>query len=109
MAGLVGYVHVEGPNGMTAFGPGDEVPEWAARKMGAHCFEDGEHPYPEDPEPVQPPADPPTPVGAPPKAGPGSTKDAWTAYAAALEVDITACGTRDEIVAAVAEAGHPVE
>jgi hypothetical protein len=45
MGRLVSYVHVEGPDGMVAFGPDDEVPEWAARKMGAHCFEDGEHPY----------------------------------------------------------------
>lgn len=49
MSALVSHVHVFDDEGDThVFGPEDDVPEWAARKMGAHCFEDGEHPYPED-------------------------------------------------------------
>lgn len=48
-AKLVSYVHVFDDEGNAhAFGPDDDVPEWAARKMGAHVFEGGEHPHPED-------------------------------------------------------------
>lgn len=25
-----------------SFGPGDDVPDWAAKQMGDHCFTDGE-------------------------------------------------------------------
>lgn len=106
MAALVGTVLVHDGDKAHWFGPSDQVPEWALRKMGTHCFEDGEHPLAGAPEPdIEPPA----PPAVPAKAGPNSSKDAWAAYAQALEVDITACGTRDAIIAAVADAGHPVE
>lgn len=47
--------------------------------------------------------------GPPPKAGRGSGKEAWAAYAEKLDVDVDADATRDDIVAAVAAAGHPVD
>jgi hypothetical protein len=50
MADLVSYVHVVDENdNSVAFGPGDDVPAWAVKQMGAHCFEGGEHPAPEKP------------------------------------------------------------
>jgi len=103
MSKLVSYVHMEGPSGLVAFGPDDDVPEWAARKMGAHCFEDGEHPFPDEPE------EPSDSDGPPAKAGPKSSKEAWAAYAEQVGVDVSGAGSRDEIITAVSAAGHPVE
>lgn len=115
MGALNTTVHVKDPNGgFAAFGPGDEVPEWAARQMGAHCFEDGVHPYADEPEAdeavgeSEPENERPT-VEIPAKAGPKASKDAWVDYANSLGVDVAGCGTRDEVIAAVADAGHPVE
>lgn len=99
----------------TVFGPGDDVPDWALAQMGPHCFEDGEHPKPElltgknaeAAAAAAPPADrePGTP---PPMKGTGSGRDNWAAYAD--EVDVQAKGLkRDEIIAAISAAGHPVE
>lgn len=47
----------------------------------------------------------------PPQSGNGSGKAAWVAYAASLDppVEVADDATRDDIIAAVAEAGHPVE
>ena len=104
MSKLVNYVYVTGPDGVEWFGPDDDVPEWAARKMGAHCFEDGEHPYPDEPAAESDVQDVP-----PPKAGPKSSKEAWAVYAEQVGVDVSGCGSRDEIIAAVSDAGHPVE
>lgn len=99
MGGLIGTVHVVGDDGTRrVFGPGDDVPEWAARKMGAHCFENGEHPYPDAPA-----------GGIPPKAGPGSSKTAWLAYAAGHGVDVDGESTRDDIIAALDAAGIATE
>lgn len=40
-------------------------------------------------------------VDPPPKAGPGSSRDAWATYAAQLGVDVDDGDTRDDIIAAV--------
>jgi hypothetical protein len=37
----------------------------------------------------------------PPKAGPGSSRDAWVEYAERLDIEVTDDMTRDEIIAAV--------
>lgn len=43
--GLISYVHVIDDDGVPqAFGPQDDLPEWAIDKIGAHCFEDGKKP-----------------------------------------------------------------
>lgn len=34
--------------GVYSFGPGDEVPEWAANKVGEHVLESAGDPVPED-------------------------------------------------------------
>lgn len=39
--------------------------------------------------------------GEPPRAGKGSGRDAWAAYAAGLGVDVDDDATRDEIIEAV--------
>jgi len=68
---------------------GSEVPKWAADQLGAHCFggvadDEGDS------------AD-----GEPPKAGPGSGKAAWAAYAESVGVDVEEDATREDIIAAV--------
>lgn len=105
MAKLVSYVHVVHPDTAepVAFGPDDEVPEWAARQMGAHCFDDGVHPYIDESDPERPEGTP------PPKAGPGSSKDAWSLYAIEQNVDVPGDASRDAIIAALAEAGIAVD
>jgi hypothetical protein len=47
--------------------------------------------------------------GPPPKAGRGSGEDKWRAYAEANDVDVSAATNRDEVIAAVANAGVPIE
>lgn len=107
MGGLAYTVHVVDDKGrFVAFGPGDDVPEWAAKQMGAHCFEDGEHPYPDAGKPVDQQREAGTP---PPKAGKGSGTAEWAAYAAEQGVDVPEDATRDAIVQAVADAGKPVD
>ena len=51
----------------------------------------------EDEEPAEAEAE----SGEPPRGGPGSGIDAWTAYAESLGVEVTDDMTRDDIVAAV--------
>lgn len=65
---LVSSVHLVAPDGNpSVFLPGDDVPEWALRRMGNHCFEDGVHPLGR-PAPVQPELS----VAEPPKAKPAA-------------------------------------
>ena len=104
MGALITTVHVHDyPAGESnIFGPGDDVPEWAAKQMGAHCFEDGKHPLGE--------AKAERPAGTPPpKAGKGSAVAEWAAYAAEKGVEVAAGATRDAIVQAIVDAGHPVD
>jgi hypothetical protein len=103
---LIATVHVhEVPQGESqrVFSPGDDVPEWAARQMGAHCFEDGEHPYPEVESQDRPAGTPPA------KAGRGSGRDNWIAYAAEQGVEIPDGANRDAIIQAIVDAGKPVD
>lgn len=84
------------------YGPDDDVPEEQARLIGAHAWEDGEHPYPEVPSSRD--------AGSPPpKAGPGSGTDQWVAYAAEKGVDVTDGAKREEIIQALSDAGHAVD
>lgn len=96
-----------GPDGFSAFGPGDDVPEWAARLMGEHCFEDGKHPYPEQ----ESPADDETPAPdreagvEPARGGPKATRDSWIAFAGEKGFEIPEGVTsRDQIVEAMVKA-----
>lgn len=103
---LVSHVHIVDERGEShIYAPDDEVPEWAARKMGAHCFEGGQHPYPDEADgPVLPDRE----FGVePPRAGRGATRDAWLAYAAEKGVPVPTGAGRDEIVAAIVAALDP--
>lgn len=67
----VGTVWVQAPKGgeMVSFTEGDDIPAWAAKQMGDHCFEDAIEGEPA-PEPVPaPPAKPAAPEVASPEAG----------------------------------------
>ena len=113
MGALISTVHVHDypPGGKNVFSPGDDVPEWAAKQMGAHCFEDVEHPYPADGEkPADDSGDQPPDGSPPPMVGKGSNKEAWAAYAAAIEVDISGVPfARDPIIKAIVDAGKSVD
>lgn len=100
--GLIATVHVLGDDGARrVFGPGDDVPKWAALKMGAHCFEGGVHPYPDGAGASV--------EGPPAKAGPGSSKAAWLAYAAGHGVELDGELGREDIIAALDAAGIATE
>jgi hypothetical protein len=49
--------------------------------------------------------------GPPPRAGAGSGTDAWKAYAASFDppVEVAEDAKRDDVIAAIEAAGHPVE
>lgn len=84
---LKAYVHVGG----VVYAPGDEVPAHHARLITNPKAWDGEVPAPGD-------ASSPVP---PPRAGKGSGRDEWAAYASALGVDVDVSASRDDIIAAV--------
>lgn len=48
-------------------------------------------------------------VGAPPKSGKGSGDEAWRSYAASNGVEVDDDAKRDQIIAALDEAGVPTE
>lgn len=78
------------------FQPGDSVPDWAAKQLTnpkLFAADDSQA----EPERV--------PVEAPSRSGPGSGKDAWTAFAEASGVGLDAGMTRDDIMAACEAAG----
>lgn len=98
MAKLSTHVYVQHKGEVLGFGPKDEVPEEIARLIGAHAFEDGVHPY-SGGEAGKPP----------PKGGPGSGAEAWAQYASEHDVSVADGATRDEIVAALSDAGVAVD
>lgn len=92
-------VVVLGPSGEPrAFLEGDTVPDWAADQIGPHCFEDSD-----DTEGGSAEGTP------PPKAGRGSSLEAWSAYAEAQGVNIDDDAKREDIIAACEAAGVPTE
>lgn len=101
MAGrtLGAYVHVDG----VAYSPGTkekDLPDGVAEQItNPAAWGEAE------------PASEPTSDGPPPRAGKGSGTEAWAAYAGNLDppVEVPEGATRDDIVAAVEAAGHPVE
>lgn len=48
-------------------------------------------------------------VSPPPKAGQGSSAEAWRTYAAAVDVEVPADASRDDVIAALEAAGQPTE
>lgn len=106
-------VALQGPDGVThTFAPGtDDYPDWAGKQMGPHCFEGGENLFNEDGKVqavVHHDADEHTGDGPPPKSGAGSGVKAWRGYAEAEGHDVDGLD-RDEIIAALEEAGVAVE
>lgn len=100
MGRLIATVHVAGQ----IFKPGDDVPEKFARLMGAHCFEGRQHPFPDAPTVTN---DGGSGESIPPKAGRGSSRDAWAAYAAKHDVPVANDLARDDIIDVLATAGVP--
>lgn len=109
-------IALTGPDGVThTFAPGtDDYPDWAGKKMGDHCFEGGEDLFNEEGK-LQAVIHhdavfdgPPHGDGPPPQSGAGSGVKAWRSYADAEEYDVEGLD-RDEIIAALKEAGVPVE
>lgn len=108
MTALVSYVHVMGEDGQAhVFGPNDTVPEWAARKMGAHCFEDGAHPYSDEPTGNGGSHEAPERLAGeePPRSGAGSSRDAWLAFAVEKGMEVSSEATRAEVIEALIAEG----
>lgn len=83
--GLRSYVYLADDNGeVHGFGPGDDVPEWARRKItNPDVWESG--------------------VGEsePPRHGAGSSREAWADYASSQGVEVSEDDSRDDIIAKV--------
>jgi hypothetical protein len=96
------FVHVDG----RAYGPGDEVPEGVARRIGAHAWEGDDE---DETAPAVGFRDPAggrgAPDTAPPRSGRGSGIEAWRAYAEANGVGTDDEMSRDDIIAAAESAG----
>ena len=94
----------------TVFTPDDEVPQWAAKLITnpkAWASEDEvEDNSTDSSEPAPEGDEQPTP---PPKAGPGASVKAWTAYARSAGVDVPDGMARAEIVEALEKRGIPTE
>lgn len=83
-------------------GPDDEVPDWAVPMIGAHLWEGGVHPNDEDGDGQADRGEGEEPT----RAGRGSGKDAWIAFAHEKgHGDLAEGKTRDEIVQALVDAG----
>lgn len=102
---LTGYTAVRDDDGIThSFGPGSDVPDWAAKRITNPKLWDGDEATDSD--------DGGDPAGAgdgggdggknlpepPPKGGKGSGEDKWREYAAAAGVDVSDAQDRDDII-----------
>lgn len=102
----------------------DGVAAESLEKLAARGFleevddaEEAEPEVPAQPEPPAPVSGDESPaaeseqleVAAPPKAGPGSSAEAWRVYAAGLGVDVADDASRDDVIAALEAAGKPTE
>lgn len=99
-------VHVTDLEGRTrSFGPGEDLPDWAAKQITNPDVWEGELPrhLQGEQDPSRPPAA--TPTGEPPRSGRGSGRDAWAAYAASRGVEVEDDATRDDIITALTERG----
>jgi hypothetical protein len=93
---LVARTHAMDEQGRAVwFEPGDTVPAWARKQLTNPKLWGDE----------QPTEQPLTEVPVPPASGPGSGKEAWTAFAADRGVAVDAGANRDDIMAACQAAG----
>lgn len=96
MAALIENVHVFDIDGVVhVFGPGDEVPTWAAKLITNPAAWD-EMPELPDEE-----------IEIPARGGAGSGAGAWAAYAKAKGFDVPADASREEIIEALEAEGIP--
>lgn len=108
-------VHLTGDDGqLHSFLPGTEVPDWAAKRLGDHCFEGGEDLFNDKGVPapvVHGDAIVPDTVveGPPPRAGKGSGEQAWRDYAEKQGLDVSDVEGRDNIIAALEDEDIAVE
>jgi len=103
MSSLLSTVYLQVGGEIKGFGPGDVLPEDVARRIGAHAFDGGVHPFPDvDGDGVKDRGE----GDEPPRGGVGSGKDSWVAYAREVGFDIPAeATTRDLIIEAMVSAG----
>lgn len=108
MGALTTTVHVpDNDGGYTIFGPDDDLPDWAAARIGAHAFEDGDHPLPDSDYPGKPVSVEieRAPGSVPARKGPGSSRDAWADFANEKGQEVAAGASRDDIIAGLLAAG----
>lgn len=126
-------VYVQDAQGEThCFLPGDEVPAWAAKLMGPHCFATGDESaagqdddvdddqpddhdddvaddQPGDDQADDQDAPDDDESGPPPRSGRGSGESEWRKYAERHGLDTTEIEGRDALIAACDANGIPVE
>jgi hypothetical protein len=106
-------VHVVDNEGRSrAFGPGEDLPEWAASQitnpdvwegeLPAHLDEEGN---PQERVATRTDGEAEARLPEPPRAGKGSGRDAWAAYASRRGVEVPDDASRDDIVNALTERG----
>lgn len=96
---LRSHVHVRDATGVPhVYGPDDEIPDWAARRITNPRAWD--EPPRLDDEPADEPAR--KSVGARPAQT--ASKETWASYAAAIGIELPAAVTKAEIIEAVREA-----
>ena len=95
------FVHVQDKQHQAhVFGPDDELPGWAAKRItNPKAWEDDGQGDEQDAEPAEPTD------GEPPRSGRGSGRDVWAAYASEQGVAVSDDATRDDIIAALVDAG----
>jgi hypothetical protein len=102
MSGLTTHVALFDEQGVLhQFGPGSDVPAWAARKItNPNVWEGGDAPEGGDDGDGD---------GPPPKAGKGSGEDKWRAYAERRGVDVSEAEGRDDVITLLELAEVPTE
>lgn len=92
MRRLAAHVHVNDEHGKVhVFGPGDQVPDWAAAKIT--------NPKAWEPEPEPE-------LAAAGRPARNASREVWAAFAGVRGIDVPDGATRDQIIAAVDEAEH---
>ena len=91
---VAAYVHVAGQ----VFAPGDEVPDGYAEKI-TNPAAWGDEDTDETPAKAADSAPAPDPDKVPPRAGRGSSKEAWAQFAMAKGYAVADGATRDDIIA----------
>jgi hypothetical protein len=112
MAGLVTHVSMRDDVGnVVSFGPGDDVPEWARKRItNPKVWEGGEvAEFPEGNVPANGTAAGGGAVEPPPTSGAGAGRDDWAAYAATQGVEVQEEWKRADIIDALKKAGKRVE